>query len=148
MPRSYASAVIDADAQRIWSLVRDFNGLADWIPAVDSSEIEGGGPGDADRVGCVRHLTLAGGGGTIRERLVNLDDGSRSYTYDIVESPFPIRRYRATIRVAPVTDSGRGFVEWWADYDCDAADEERLDKTFARDVFASGLAGLRQHFGG
>lgn len=146
MPRSYASAVIDADAERVWSLVRDFNGLAAWIPAVETSEIEGGGAGDADRVGCVRHLTLAGGG-DIRERLVDLHDGSRSYTYDILDSPFSVRRYRATIRVAPVTDSGRSFVEWWADYDCDAADEAGLDKTFARDVFGSGLAGLRQYFG-
>lgn len=54
MPTSYASAVVDADADRVWALVRDFGGLADWILAIESSEIEGGVR--ADRVGCVRHL--------------------------------------------------------------------------------------------
>lgn len=153
MPTSYASAVIDADVERVWSLVRDFNGLAAWIPAVDASEIErtpdtgGADGGPADRVGCVRRLTLAEGGGTIRERLVDLDDVNRRYSYDILESPFAVRRYRATIRVAAVTDSGRSFVEWWADYDCAAEDERELDTTFARGVFGAGLAGLGRYFG-
>ena len=153
MPTSYASAVVDADVDQVWSLVRDFNGLDRWVAAVQSSEIEGSAP--ADQVGCVRHLTLADGG-EIRERLVDLDDGQRRYTYDILESPFAVRRYRATIRVAPVTDrltgasadTPRSFVEWWTDYDCEAADEVELDKTFARGVFGGGLAGLRGHFGG
>lgn len=144
MPTSYASAVVDADSERVWSLVRDFGGLDRWIPAVETCEIEAGDR--PDTVGCVRHLTLADGGGSIRERLVDLDDGRRSYTYDILDSPFAVRRYRATIRVAPVTDTNTSFVEWWSVYDCEAADESGLDKTFARGVFGAGLAGLRRYF--
>lgn len=146
MPTSYASAVFDVDAERVWSVVRDFGSLDQWIPAVDTCEIEGGQR--PDEVGCVRYLTLADGGGVIRERLVDLDDGKRSYTYDILESPFAVRRYRATIRVASVTDSGGSFVEWWGVYDCAAADEQELDATFARGVFGGGLVGLRRHLGG
>ncbi len=145
MPTSYASAVVEADADNVWSLVRDFGGLGRWVAAIERSVIEGSS--SADQVGCVRHLTLADGG-EIRERLVDLDDVTRSYSYDILESPFAVRRYRATIRVAPVTDIGSSFVEWWSVYDCEAADEADLDRTFSRDVFASGLAGLHQHFGG
>ena len=79
---------------------------------------------------------------------VVLDDTDRRYTYDIVEGPFPIRSYRSTIRVAPVTATGHAFVEWWAHYDAEAADEPKLDRTFADGVYATGLTGLREHFSG
>ena len=81
-----------------------------------------------------------------------LDDEARRLTYTILESPFAVRRYVATIRVAPVTGSrsetGETFVEWWADYDADAADEPGLTKLFAVGIFATGLRGLRAHLGG
>ena len=36
------------------------------------------------------------------------------YTYTIVSSPFEgVHNYHATLRVTPVTDGGRSFVEWW-----------------------------------
>lgn len=72
----------------------------------------------------MRRLTLAGEG-AVRERLVSLDDTDRSYTYDILESPFPVRSYRSTIRVAPITATGESFVEWWCHYDADGSDERR-----------------------
>lgn len=145
MPMSYASVVVDGNVDAVWSLVRDFNGLAGWLPAVDRSEIEEGR--QADQVGVVRHLALKDGGGEIRERLVGLDDVERACTYEILESPFKVRRYRATIRVRPLTETGQSFVEWWSYYDCEAADEAELDKTFSRGVFGSGLAALKQRFG-
>ena len=52
MVNVYRSAVIDAPADKVWALIRDFNGLPKWHPAIGKSEIEGGLPGD--RVGCVR----------------------------------------------------------------------------------------------
>ena len=58
MTKVYRSAVIDAPADKVWKLVRDFNGLPKWHPAIATSEIEGGLP--ADRVGCVRRFTLQG----------------------------------------------------------------------------------------
>lgn len=88
----------------LWQLVRDFNGLAGWHPAIESSEIEGGG--SAGSAGRVRRLTL-GDGGVVRERLVALDDTDRSYTYDILDSLFAVRRYRSAIRVVP-GDQHRG----------------------------------------
>lgn len=144
MPTPYASTVVPAGADETWTLVRDFDGLPGWHPAIETSEIEGGG---APAVGCVRRLTL-GDGGVVRERLVTLDDTERSYTYDILESPFPVRSYRSTIRVSPVTATGEAFVEWWTVYEADAADEAQLTATFAEDVFAGGLAALRSRFEG
>jgi len=143
MARSYASAVVPASADEVWSLVRDFNGLPNWHPAITGSEIEGGG--SAEAVSAVRALTLADGG-AVRERLVGLDDVGRSYTYEIVTGPFPIRSYRSTIRVLPVTATGQAFVEWFGDYDADAADEAELDKAFAGGVYGTGLKALAERF--
>lgn len=144
MPRPYSSGVVPADVTKVWEAVRDFNGLPAWHPAIESSEIE---PGPAaGEAGAVRKLTLADGG-TVREKLLALDDVNRSYTYEIVEGPFPVRRYVSTVRVAPITATGESFVEWWCDYDADAADEARLTATFADGVYASGITGLAQHLG-
>src|SRR5690606_22153429 len=69
--RTYVSTVLPIAADRVWEVVRDFNGLPEWHPAIERSEIEGGGA--ADSVGSVRRLQLSGGG-VVRERLVALDD--------------------------------------------------------------------------
>ena len=64
MIKVYRSAIINAAADEVWKLVRDFNGLPKWHPAIATSEIEGGLP--ADRVGCVRRFTRKSDGGLLR----------------------------------------------------------------------------------
>ena len=142
MPKPYASAVLPAYADELWAYLRDFSNIADWHPNIVSGELE---EGTGDGVGCIRRLR-GPGGETLRERLVALDDAERSCTYEFVESPFPIRRYRSTLRVAPVTDSGQAFAEWWAWFDCDAKDEESLTRIFGQAVYGAGLGALQERF--
>jgi len=142
MPKPYASAVLPVSADLVWESIRDFAGIAGWHPGISSAELEGGA---GDQVGTVRRL-IGPGGEVFRERLLALDDTARSYTYEFLESPFPVRSYEATIRVTPVTDTGYAFVEWMATYDADAEEEAQLTKTFSRGVFATGLAALRDRF--
>jgi hypothetical protein len=144
MPEAVASAVVPADAAAVWAVVRDFNGIPDWHPAIDASELET--PGDS--VGAVRHLTLGNDGGEVREVLAALDDTTRTLTYEILTSPFPVRLYRSTIRVSPVTTTGESFVHWSVVFDCDAADADRLVEFFGQGVFGGGLSGLAAHFSG
>jgi ribosome-associated toxin RatA of RatAB toxin-antitoxin module len=143
MPRPYASGVVPASADAVWSLIRDFNSLPTWLPAITASELTSGSGAE---VGAVRRLTL-GDGGIVVERLLVLDDPDRSVTYEFVENPFGARRYVATLRVAPVTASGDAFVEWWAEFDADAADEKRLTEFFADAVYAGGIEALQKNFG-
>lgn len=144
MALAYASAVIDAESGEVWGLVRDFGGLPGWHPAIATSEIEGAA---APSVGAVRRLTTPDGG-VIRERLVGLDDAARSYTYEIIESPFAVRSYRATIRLLPITATGGTFAEWYAHFDAEASDEPELTSNFEEGVFAAGLAALQARLGG
>ncbi len=74
----------------IWEMISDFCSIQDWHPAVEQcDESEEGG--DTYRV-----LTLKGGG-KIKEKLVDHDD--ESYTYQIIESPLPVKNYQAKIWV-------------------------------------------------
>jgi hypothetical protein len=143
MPRPYASGVVPASAEAVWSHIRDFNGLPGWLPAVTASELTSGGSGA--EIGAVRRLTL-GDGGIVVERLLVLDDADRRCTYEILECPFPVRRYVSTFRVAPVTASGEAFIEWWSEYDAEAADEDGLSEFFAGGVYGSGIEALQKHF--
>lgn len=143
MPVPYASAIIPAGADAVWQLLRPFDDLSDWHPDITVSELDN--EMAATQIGAIRRLTLTDGG-TVRERLVAFDDTAQSYAYDFVTSPFPVRSYRSTLRVAPVTATGQAFVEWWAVYDADAADEAQLTATFADGVYAGGLAGLVKYF--
>ena len=145
MPRPYASGVVAASADDVWARVRDFDGMPGWHPGIKTSELRSGGSGA--EVGAVRRLGL-GGDAFVEERLVTLDDGDRSYTYEFTDpGPFAARRYVSTIRVAPVTDTGHAFVEWWSEFDADAADEAGLSETFAGAVYAGGIKALQEHFG-
>jgi len=38
-------------------------------------------------------------------------------------------------------------VEWWSEYDAEAADEKKLDELFGGGVYAAGIAALQQRFG-
>ncbi|MQA03799.1 MAG: SRPBCC family protein [Streptosporangiales bacterium] len=143
MARAYASGVVNASADEVWSVIRDFNGLSGWHPAIEGSEIT---EGTNDIVGAVRTLALAGGG-SVSERLLAVDDTDRTYTYEFTDpGPFPVRTYRSTIRVAPVTDAGAAFVEWSCWFDAEAADEPSLAKQYANGVYATGIGALQSRF--
>ena len=146
MALSYASTVIDAPADAVWARIRDFNGLSDWYPEVIvKSEIEGGQAGDA--VGAVRSITL-GDGTNIREKLLAHSDEKRSYTYDFQKTPFDVDNYNATIRVTPVTDGGKAFVEWWTTFDCDRDQQEHWTGFFANEIFQNGFEAIKKRMRG
>lgn len=144
MARVYISSVIGAPADRIWQTVRDFNALPDWVPAVRESRIEGGQP--SDQVGCVRAFRLEDGG-FLRERLLALSDYDYSVTYSILESPMGVENYIATLKFVPVTDGGRTFAEWTAEFDCDPAAEAELVANIGNNVFQAAFDALKARFG-
>ena len=145
MPKAYASTVVDAPADRVWAAIRDFNGLPGWHSGIADSEIEDGKA--SDQVGCIRSFHLKDGA-HIRERLLSFSDADRHYSYNFEKTPFDVQNYVATLRVTPVTDSGRSFVEWWTTFDCDEAREAEMVRTFAGAVFQGGFDALKKHFGG
>lgn len=145
MVKVYTSSIIDAPAERVWAAVRDFNGLPSWHPAIADSRIEQNQP--ADKVGCIRNFNLKGGG-NIREQLLALSDFEMSCTYSILVSPMGVENYVATLKLSPVTDGGRTFAEWSAEFDCAAERERELAKLVGQGVFQGGFDALKQRFAG
>jgi uncharacterized membrane protein len=131
----YISDVIDAPIEKVWSIMRDFNEMPSYHPAIRKSIIEGGGP--SDRVGCVRRLTL--GEGFVRERLLCMDDGNRAFTYEIIEGTLPVRGYVAGVRLHRVTAGNRTFAEWWADFEVVGAEHDAMVAQIGNNVFAAGF---------
>jgi Polyketide cyclase / dehydrase and lipid transport len=146
MARAHASSVINAPIDQVWAHIRDFNGLAQWHPAVAKSEIDGGGP--SDRVGCVRVLTLQDGG-VIRERLLEMSDLGHHYSYSILESPLPVANYRATLRLRRISDGDRTYAEWNATFDPNPPEKQAAaENLLSNGVFQGGFDALKKHFGG
>lgn len=141
MAKAYASAVIDAPVDAVWKVVRDFDGLPNWHPAIARSEIEGGQP--ADRVGCVRSFYLVDGT-HVRERLLSLDDTARCFTYNFEKPAFPVENYMARIELTPVTDGDRTFAQWWATFDEAPEDKGKYVEIISGAVFAAGLRALNE----
>ena len=136
MARAYASRIIKAPVQAVWSVVRDFNGLPGWAAGIADSKIEGGL--DADVVGCVRSFHTVDGT-HIRERLLMLDDARRCFSYNFEKPAFPVKHYLATMRLMPVTHGDATFIEWEATFDEAPGDEGKYIRIISNSVFAAGL---------
>ena len=145
MVKVYTSSVISAPPDRVWAVIRDFNGLPKWFPGISKSRIEGNEP--SDKVGCVRDFVLSDGG-RIREKLLAFSDVGFSFTYSILESPMGVTGYVATLKLTPVTDGHRTFAEWSAEFDCDPERREQMAKFIGQDVFQGGFDALKRTFGG
>jgi Polyketide cyclase / dehydrase and lipid transport len=142
MPRIFVSSIVDASAEKVWAMIRRFDAVADWLPFVKSSPIEDGG--DPTRVGCVRILTQTDGE-VFREVLVALSDAERFYSYTFVSSPVPVRNHRTTLRVLPITDDNRSYVEWSSRFEIDPEHETQLVDLMNRN-FLAGLRNLGRKF--
>jgi NADPH:quinone reductase-like Zn-dependent oxidoreductase len=135
------SAVIDAPLESVWRVLRDFNSHELWHPQVAVSEIEEGLP--VDQAGCVRRFRLRDGT-ELREQLIALSDRDFSFTYCILDSPIPLIDYVATVRLRPVTDSGRTFWEWRSSFRTPPGQEDALAGMVAHDIYDGGFKGLQQ----
>lgn len=143
MIRVYVSSVIEAPADAVWDVVRDFNGLPQWTPFVAESRIEANRP--ADQIGCIRHFRLRDGG-MIREQLLMLSDYDYQCSYSILDSPMGVSNYVATLKLTPVTDGDRTFAEWWAEFDAPPGREQALASEIGQGVFQAAFNALKRRF--
>ena len=140
MAKAYYSTVFEQPAQDIWKIIRDFNNYPVWVGGAGESRIEDGKSGDT--VGAIRNVLYQEQ--RIRQRLLAQSDVERSQTYEFCDAPtLPVTGFRATLRVTPVVDRDRAFVEWWADFDCEPVQIAEFTETL-RFRFGKWLESLRQ----
>lgn len=93
-----AEVTIARSPDDVWALVGRFDGLDEWMPGIESCEMDGD----------VRKLQTMGM--EIHERLQARDDDARTISYSIVQSPMPLEHHLATLTVTPEGDGAR--LEW------------------------------------
>jgi uncharacterized protein YndB with AHSA1/START domain len=142
MPKVVKSTVIDAPADRVWAVLRDFNGHDRWHPAVADSHIERGQT--ADRVGCVRRFHL-NDGSELRELLLTLSDADMAFSYCLLDTPVPLLNYVAHVRLSPVTDGDRTFWHWESRFDTPAGRERELAAMVGEAIYQGGFDAIRAH---
>ena len=103
----HKTVTINASADKVWNLVKDFNGLNNWHPAIAKDDIV---EGTNNTVGAVRLLSLKGGG-TIKEKLLAFDATGHSFRYAIVEGALPVSGYTSRLSVKSAGDN-KSTVTW------------------------------------
>jgi hypothetical protein len=133
-----ASAAIDVPASpnEVWQLIGGFNSLPDWLPNILKSELSEGGR--------VRHLATPSGD-TIIERLERFDNAARAYSYSILQAPFKIKNYLATIHVEAKDGENSSRVEWSGIFTPNGISSEEASKLF-QGIFDDGLKALAARF--
>lgn len=96
-----------APPAKAWAAVKDFDSLHKWHPAFSSTELT---KGKNNVKGAMRVLTTKDGA-KLTEQLLAHSDKAMSMKYRITESPFPIRNYVATVKVA-ASKGGGSIVTW------------------------------------
>ena len=140
MAKVSSTTQLPVPAKTVWDVIGNFNALPDWHPAVQKSELK------KEDGGTLRKLSLMGGG-TIEEKLEQVDDKERLYTYSIVSGPLPVNNYTATLRVRD-GDGGTGCsVEWSSEFEAQGAPEGDAVAAISG-IYEAGFENLKKMFGG
>ena len=142
MPRVVRSTIIDAPVERLWAVLRDFNGHETWHPIVAKSAIERGYP--SDKIGCVRRFKLKDGS-ELREQLLALSDLEQTFSYCLLDTPMPMFNYVAHVRLLPVTDGDRTFWQWESRFTTRPEDREGITQMVAEQIYQAGFEAIRRH---
>jgi hypothetical protein len=120
----------------IWAIVGDFCAIKDWHPAVaDCVLSEDGG-------NTVRTLTLKDNGGTIKEKLIS--KGDLSYTYEILESPLPIKNYKSKLWLELDDEPDRSVIYWQSDFDAAEGTSDEKAEEILTGILKDGVKGIKQ----
>jgi carbon monoxide dehydrogenase subunit G len=88
MASGKAEASIARSPEDVWKVLRDFAGLADYMPGIESCTVDG----DVRTIGTM--------GIVVKEQLRDLDDDTRRISYSVIESPMTnLVSHLATISV-------------------------------------------------
>ncbi len=155
-----ASITIDAPAEKVWGIIKDFDDMS-WHPAIKSTTADKG-----NKKGSVRVLTLDNGG-TITEEMKAYKADKMSYKYKITDMSssgtvhhagqdeeipvLPVANYAATLSVK--AKGGKSEVTWVATYyrayvnnnPPEELNEEAADNA-VKSVLTGGLVSLAQKF--
>ncbi len=101
MPKLVRQVPINASKEKVWEVLADFSGAANWAPTISESRstTEANGGVGAERT--CKHEKM----GNVEERIVAWEDG-RSLSYDVIKGlPFPMKSMNVTWTVNAAGDN-------------------------------------------
>jgi Polyketide cyclase / dehydrase and lipid transport len=121
----------------VWVVAGEtFCTIASWHPAV--AQCEETKEGDVT----FRTLTLQDGG-KIKEKLTDTDD--LSYSYEIVESPLPIKNYSSKLWVEEDDEPDRTVIYWESEFDPADGTSEEDAKKIVTGILGDGVKGIKKN---
>ena len=88
-------ATLAASVDTVWAVISDVS-RCDWVPAVDSIELDGD----------VRKFTMAGIG-EVHERILLVDEVAHRFQYSAIKTPSMVQHHLATMELSGEGDSCR-----------------------------------------
>ncbi|PNE40040.1 SRPBCC family protein [Streptomyces noursei] len=133
MASTSVSRVVHASPEAVWNLIGGFHSLPDWLPYISESLSEQGGR--------ARRLTNADGE-VIIEQLTAYNLQGRSYSYAILQAPFPVTGYLSTLRVHALPGRPEAAeVQWSGRFVPEGVSDEEAEALFAG-IYRDGLDAL------
>lgn len=137
--RLLETGVINADADTVWTVLRDFTSAPKWTTEIVSSEMEDGA--SSSQVGGIRRMAFDFGA-VARERLAALSDRERFFEYELLPpEELPVTEYLGKMQVIPIASSGQSLVMWRSSFGVADGDPEGAGLMLSQ-AYRSGIDGL------
>jgi hypothetical protein len=121
------SATYDVPASAVWALTGRPGDVDEWLPAVEQSRMDGD----------IRAVELVGGG-TVHERITAHDDEKRSYDYDYLDGPLPLKEFSSRFSVGATTEQS-SEITWTAEFSADSDEEGTPLAAAVSEMYRDGL---------
>ena len=125
---------LPSDANNVWQLLHDFGDIKAWATG-KIVKIEGSG------VGMIRHIEFDLD--KVVERCEALDDANMTFTYRLLESPWPMSNYVAKV-ILTSEEPGKTLIEWSSSYQAEPEKAEAV-RNLIENTYSKGfIARLRK----
>jgi Polyketide cyclase / dehydrase and lipid transport len=121
-------------AALVWNAIRSIGRLDVWFPLIETCRVEGEGQ-DA-----LRYMTIANGGGEIKDTIEVIDDANKRLVYLRPVSPFPVSYYQGTVEVFQSYD-GFGVLVWTVDFESKPEDAAAVAE-LVQSAIRAGIDGM------
>ncbi|MGZ5052668.1 MAG: SRPBCC family protein [Methylobacter sp.] len=127
---------LNVPAEAVWAAIRNIGRLDVWFPFIETCTVEGEG------AGALRYMTIANGGGDIKDTIEEIDDSNMRLVYLRPVSPFPVSYYRGTVEVFKSYD-GLGIVVWTIDFESTPEDAASVAE-LVHGAISQGIDGMEK----
>ena len=125
MKTTVVKTKLDAPIQEVWKVIGAVGGVDTWSPVITSCEVRSSKDGGLERI-------CSSDEGTLKERILKLDNSSMTLSYTIYEQPFlPVTELVSTIELSE-SDS-KTVITTTSEYNLnEGADEDEVAATISQ----------------